>query len=108
MKLKAYIAVSVILFSAVLLTSCGKKYKYDSDWIIGKNSQEIIEQYGEFDVVTMPKNDQGLYSSAICSYIIVPKKVGYLGTTPERLFSIGFDENGIADEFFEETGGKGG
>lgn len=55
MKLKAYIAVSVILFSAVLLTSCGKKYKYDSDWIIGKNSQEIIEQYGEFDVVTMPK-----------------------------------------------------
>lgn len=108
MKLKAYIAVSVILFSAVLLTSCGKKYKYDSDRIIGKNSQEIIEQYGEFDVTASEQNSFGLYCSGTCSYIIVPKKVGYLGTIPERLYSISFDESGIAYRCFEETGGKGG
>ena len=101
--------ITGLLLILVLLLSGCSKHKYDIDWIIGKNSDEIVEKYGDFDTVSMPKSHiDGLYHNSSCSYVIKEKKVGYLGTTPEQLFTISFDENSFAKRCFEETGGKGG
>ena len=41
-------------------------------------------------------NEDGLYCNCACGYLIKPKKVGYLGTTPPEYFMIFFDETGVA------------
>ena len=89
--------VSVILSTVLCLTSftgCSDS-RYDVDWIIGKTSAETIDKYGEFDCTYMSAGDDGLYRSK-CGYTIKDLQRGFLGTSPEVLLFIRFDENGIA------------
>ena len=51
---------------------------YDTDWIIGKTSSEIIDQYGAFDCITMDANEDGLYKNCKCGYTIIEEKQGFL------------------------------
>ena len=48
--------VTIFVFLTLLLTSCKTHYDesnisrlYDSEWIVGRSREEIIEEYGEFD-----------------------------------------------------------
>ena len=89
----------VLTFIAVimlLLTGCSAKYKEDE--IIGKRSDEIVDTFGEFDNVLgvdVPDED-GIYRSCRCGYIIKEGHSGFFGTSEEVLFYIEFDEDGIA------------
>ncbi len=105
--LKPLLAVLMTLAMLVALAGC-KAHKYDEEWIIGKTSEEVIEKYGEFYKCIKVAGSDGVYDRSICSYIIKPKRKGFLGTTPAELFSISFDKNGIADRCWVETDGKGG
>lgn len=88
----------IIIFSLLIfLTGCSTNpNNYNEDDILGKTSSEIIEMYGEFDCITMPVCDDGLYRSSRCGYTIKEPKQGFLGTSDEILFFISFDENGYA------------
>lgn len=90
--------ISIILFVILLLPSD----KYDEKWIIGKTRAEIVEKYGEFNsysTITSP-NGKFLYDQG--SYILKPKKVGFLGTKPPTYFKIKFNQEGKAYECSEE------
>ena len=89
------LAITLCLFA---FAGCSNKSKYDTDWIIGKTSQEIIEVYGDFDCTLMPANEDGLYSKCKCGYTIKEAQQGFFGMSEEKLLFITFDENSIAIE----------
>lgn len=95
MKRILFVIITISLCLAIF-PGCSNN-KYDSEWIVGKDSSEVRERYGEFDCTYMPISEDGLYRSR-CGYTIKEPKVGFLGTSPEVLFFISFDENGIAVE----------
>lgn len=69
--------------------------KYKESEIIGLNSSEIIEKYGEFDRPQGEPGEDGLYRKCSCGYLVAEKRVGFLGSTPPEYFMIDFDENGL-------------
>ena len=70
--------------------------KFDEDWIIGKNSSEIEEKYGEFDFLAVDRESDGKIYRGKAGYLTKEKYVGYLGTDPEEFYVIYFDSDGIA------------
>lgn len=93
-RILSFFAVTVILLS--ILAGCSSGYSEDD--FLGKSSAEIIDEFGSFDCVTMPMSEDGLYRNCRCGYTIKEPITGFLGTSPELLFFIGFDNNGIAVE----------
>ena len=90
---------TAILISAFLLLSLvGCAAKYNTDDFIGKTSEEIISKYGIFDCISAPVSEDGLYRNCQCGYTTKEPKKGFLGTSPEVLLFISFDENGVAIE----------
>ena len=86
-----------------LFVDMGRDYRiykripeYKESEFIGKTSEEIIKAFGSFDCVGMPEDEDGLYKNCRCGYTIKKSKKGFLGNTPEILFFITFDENGVA------------
>ena len=77
-----------------------KTFLYDEDWIIGKNSNEIQEKYGEFyshgteDEDGLIRNGWGEYITAVG----VPDINLYMFIAPnaDEYYRIHFDENGLA------------
>lgn len=97
-----------MIIITVILTACSSysvSLFNESDFI-GKTSADITAEYGAFDCTSMPIGDDGLYRSARGGYTICESQTGFLGTSPELLFFIIFDENGIAVEC--ETGYRPG
>ena len=95
--MKKYIsAIFLIVFCVSCLIGCGEKYK--AKYILGKTSDEIIEKYGAFDSKTILADEDGLYRNCTCWYTVKEPRVGFLGTSPEILFFIRFDENGMATD----------
>lgn len=92
----------------VTLCGCQEDKKYKAEDFIGLTSAEIEEQYGQFDNVRMPADEDGLYRRCGCGYIVKEEQVGFFGTTPPQMFMIYFDEQGIAYKCAYETGGIGG
>ena len=79
---------------AVLLTACAAPYRAED--FGGKTALDIVEAYGAFDCITMPAGKDGLYRSCRCGYTVREPRTGFLGTQPEKLFFIVFNEQGIA------------
>ncbi len=92
--IKRIAAVFLCIVFAFLFAGCGVRYSAAD--FIGKTSSEIINEYGSFDCVLMPADEDGLYRNCKCGYTIKEPQKGFLGTSPEILFFIRFDENGIA------------
>jgi len=89
--------MALLLICAVFLFSLvGCTNKYSADDMIGKTSAQIEAEFGTFDCCGMPASEDGLYRNTACGYTIKESQVGFLGTDPEVLFFISFDENGIA------------
>lgn len=98
--MKKWIAVFLICTVFLLcLTGCSTKYHRDD--FIGKTSAQIEAEFGAFDCCGVPASADGLYRNTSCGYTIKEPQVGFLGTDPEWLFFIGFNENGIADDTYE-------
>lgn len=93
MKKEIVILVLCIIF-ALSLVGCNSKYS--SDDFIGKTSAEIQAEFGTFDCCGMSVSEDGLYRNTACGYTIKEPRVNFLGTDPEVLFFITFDENGKA------------
>ena len=96
---KKCILLCTLLLLCMLFVGCTETYH--ADHIIGKTALEITAEYGAFDCTMMPPGEDGLYHSCACGYTIREPCVGFLGTTPEVLFFIIFDADGIARSCFE-------
>ncbi len=96
--MKKVIAFSLFLVMLICFSGC-KKYQ-PSDFV-GKTSAQIEAAYGPFDCTGTPASADGLYRNTGCGYTIREARAGFLGTDPERLFFIQFDENGIATGCYE-------
>ena len=94
-----FAAVLVCIYLMFSLAGCAAKY--DAEDFIGKTSAEIVIEYGTFDCITMPANEDGLYRNCRGGYTIKEPKAGFFGTSEEVLFFISFDENGIATKCAE-------
>ena len=96
--------IAIILICTVFLLSlvgCSTGKKYNAENYIGKTSAQIEAEYGKFDCCGMPIGDDGLYRNTACGYTIKKEKKGFLGTDPEWLVFIQFDENSIAYNTYE-------
>ncbi|MBQ3141447.1 MAG: hypothetical protein IJC25_05750 [Clostridia bacterium] len=93
------------LFSVFLavIAFCACAPRYTEEDFLGRTSAEIIAQYGEFDCISMPAGEDGLYRGSRCGYTIKEPVTGWLGTSPEVLFFIIFDQDGIAVSCEEGT-----
>lgn len=88
---------AILLICTVFLFSfVGCRTNYVADDFIGKTSAQIEAEFGIFDCCGMPVSEDGLYRNTECGYTIKEPCVGFLGTEPEVLFFITFDENGMA------------
>lgn len=97
--LKRLTAIALTVCIGFVMSGCSGKYNEDD--YIGKTSQEIIEQFGEFDCVTAPPDENGLYRNCKCGYTIEESEQGFLGSSEEVLLFISFDENGVAQSCSE-------
>ena len=93
MKKQILILILCAIF-AFSLVGCGSKYHPED--FIGKTSLEIEAEFGAFHCCGMPAGEDGLYRNTACGYTIREATVSFLGTDPEILFLITFDENGRA------------
>ena len=96
---KKCLLLCTLLLLCILFVGCTETYP--ADHIIGKTALEIAAEYGAFDCTMMPPGEDGLYRSCACGYTIREPRVGPLGTSPEVLFFISFDADGIARACFE-------
>ena len=89
---------TILLFVCVVfaLSIAGCSTKYHEDEFIGRTSKDIVQEFGSFDCVGMPAGEDCLYRNCKCGYTIKEPQKGFLGTSPEVLFFIAFDENGMA------------
>ena len=99
MKKNRLLFLCISLLLCMLFVGCTEPYH--ADHIIGKTALEIAAEYGAFDCTMMPPGEDGLYRSCACGYTIREPRVGFLGTSPEVLFFISFDADGIARACFE-------
>ena len=93
MKKQIVILILCVIF---VFSLAGCNSKYSADDFIGKTSAEIESEFGTFDCCGMPVSEDGLYRNTACGYVIKESKVNFLGSDPEILFFISFDENGKA------------
>ncbi|MBQ9082484.1 MAG: hypothetical protein IJY28_03170 [Clostridia bacterium] len=89
------IAMLLCAVCILLFTGCNTA-KYNEDDFLGKTSAEIIDQYGSFDCIGKPADTDGLYRNCRCGYTIKEPRKGFLGTSPEVLFFISFNADGVA------------
>ena len=103
MKFKTVVIIIILIFiiSLVIAGILVNRNPYNEKWIIGKTYEQVVEKYGEFDEYITGKNYNGEPCCTIGSYILKPRKVGYLGTTSASYFSIQFDLDGIAYKCYE-------
>ena len=95
--IKKYILL-LLTFACLVLSLAGCTSAYKASHFIGKNSNEIVNEYGAFDCILMPASEDGLYRNCKCGYTIQAAQKGVLSASEEILFFITFDENGIATD----------
>ncbi len=97
--MKAVLCTLLVLSLVLCAVSCGTRY--DEEDFLGKSSVQIVGEHGEFDCVSRHPDADGLYKNAACGYILRAARKGLLGTEPDTLFFMSFDENGIAVSCYE-------
>ena len=104
MKFKTVVIIIVLIFilSLVIAGILVNRNPYNEKWIIGKTYEQVVEKYGEFDGYIAYKNSNGEPFCTTGSYILKPRKTGFLGTTPATYFRIDFDLDGIAYKCYEQ------
>lgn len=95
--MKKYVSL-LFLYLCIVFTLVGCSSGYNEDDFIGKTSSEIISEFGSFDCVFAPADEDGVYRNCKCGYTIKEAKKGFLGKSEEVLLFIVLDENGVAIE----------
>lgn len=93
-------ALLLALLLAAALPGCGA---YRERNFLGRTSAEIEAEYGAFDCCMMPPYEDGLFRGTRCGYIVKEAQIGFFGTSPEEIYFITFDENGVAVSCGTET-----
>ena len=106
--MKKFALYGGIALAVIILIACLSSSKYNEDWIIGKTYDQVVARYGEFDNYSTITDLDGSFMYFLGSYVVKPKRVGYLGTWQGTYFHVYFDKNGVAYECEEALGGKGG
>lgn len=94
------LAVTVFVL-CMIMTLCGCHDPYRESDFLGKTSHRIVAEFGPFDCEGKAPGADGLYRNTACGYTLQDERTGFLGTEPEWLIFIAFDENGIAHECWE-------
>ena len=94
--MKKVIAVLMVLSLMLGLSACKMIGRYNVNWIIGKNSDQIQARYGEFDWKPKDVPEDGLYRNCYCTYYLRVDQVDWSERLPDEYLRIYFDENGIA------------
>ena len=106
--MKKIIGFSLLITLLFTLCACREDTgMYEPDWIIGKTSLEVEERYGEFYQPSILRSSDGLFRNTACHYLLREKPT-FFGDVEITLFSITFDENGIAYEWCTQLGPMGG
>ena len=100
MTVLALIVGIVLACCQLWYLKCKNEYLEFEDSVLGKNSDQVQEMYGKFDHYSGYPYEDGLFRFTGCSYTIIGKRVGYLGTTPPYMVTIVFDGNGIAIDVY--------
>lgn len=107
LKIALIVMTVLALILGIVLACCQLHYlKCKNDFlefeesVLGKNSDQVQEMYGEFDHYSWYPSEDGLFRHSECSYTIIEKRVEIFGTIPAYMLTIGFDGNGIAIEVF--------
>ena len=79
----------VIVFAVIYYYTSRIYWKYDDKWIIGKSKEEVIEKYGEFDLLYLKGHGYFIY-----------KDNGFFGSGLDMYYCIIFDESNIAIEVY--------
>ena len=97
--------VSLFIITAILcvLSGCESDWKYDKEWIIGKNSKQIQARYGEFDGHPQDVPEDGLYKDCICAYFLQIDRKTWDETLPDEKLYIVFDSEGIAQTVYKHV-----
>ena len=98
--MKKVILYSILLLLLLPFGACTKCNYSESDFL-GKTSTQIQLEFGEFDCVGKHPDEAGVYRNTSCGYTIRESRQGFLGTKPELLLFICFDENGVAYDCYE-------
>ena len=84
------IEIALIIFSGVFVQSHSVSIKYNDNKILGKTPQEIVEEYGLFDIaITYGFDDGDIYNAG---YYLRPT----IDSNDNYYYCIYFDENGVA------------
>lgn len=97
--MKKLAAAVLICLLFLQLAGCGPQYREDD--LLGKTSAQIQAEFGPFHCIGCDADPDGLYRNTSCGYTLREPRVGFLGTDPEWLFFISFDQNGIAASCYE-------
>lgn len=100
--MKKFLIIPILICILFFLIGCKP---YNSDDFIGLSSQQIVEEFGEFDRYSFWDSTKN-YRTGV--YIVKPKRVGFFGTYNEEYFVIRFDKKGFAYECEYVIGGAGG
>lgn len=103
-----FIGISLLLCYFLFIHKYSHKRSYNEDWMIGKTSLEIEEQYGRFFYpYTSKKDSDGYIRDGKGSYCMKTPTTDAFGQVLEyeQYLFIQFDSNGIA---YKTASGKGG
>jgi hypothetical protein len=79
----------VIIVSVVNYYTSRVYWKYDDKWIMGRTKEEVMERYGEFDLIYHEEYSYFLY-----------KDNGFFGSGLDIYYCIIFDDNEIAIKIY--------
>ena len=80
----------------VLLLTCAGCGKYTPSKFLGKTSGQIEAEFGAFDCIGKPADNDGIYRNCSCGYTLRESRAGFLQAQQEIIYFITFDENGVA------------
>lgn len=98
---KCIVLFMSVLFVVFILSGCEKIGRYNVDWIIGKDANEIQSRYGKFDGHPQDIPDDGLYKNCTCSYSLPVGHQLFGDPLPEEFLYIYFDDAGIAYKVYK-------
>lgn len=108
MKKRIFAALFITVLVLTVLCGCrADMHGYSKMWILGRNSSQIMDRYGIFDMCGEAPGTDGLYKDTCCAYYV---ELDEQGSEKGNLavITIWFNEKGIAYKCFEEIGTKGG
>ena len=99
--MKKTISLCIIIAILCVLSSCESDWRYNKEWIVGKNSKQIQARYGKFDGHTEDVCEDGLYKDCIGIYFLQIDTRNWDERLPNEYLYIVFDSDGVARKVYK-------